>query len=58
MVGALIVVGVLFVVVVSMTGQRPFDATSEEDAPDQEEVLTPAGVPGGEETKEGQQPEK
>ena len=40
--------------IVSVTGQQPFGAPSEEDAAEQEEVLTPAGLPGDEEAKDGQ----
>ncbi len=55
--GALLVVGVIFMLIVSATGQRPFGAPSDEGAPKEEEdVATPVvGGPADEEIEEGQQ---
>lgn len=53
--GALIVVGVVFALIVSATGQRPFGAPSDEDPPKREDVVTPVRAPADEEAKEGQQ---
>jgi len=54
-VGALIVVGVIFMLIVSVTGRQPFGAPLGEDAPEQEEVLTPVELPEDEAAEDGQQ---
>ncbi len=56
--GALLVVGVIFMLIVSATGQRPFGVPSDEGAPtkEEEDVATPVvGGPADEEIEEAQQ---
>lgn len=55
-VGALLVVGVIFMLIFSATGQRPFGIPSDEGAPEEEDVAAPVvGGPADEEIEEVQQ---
>ncbi len=57
-VGALIVVAVIFTLVFSIVGQWPSDAPSEDQPTEEmpEDVITPVGPAGGEEALKDQQP--